>query len=180
MKRAVFLDRDGTITREVGYLADPDALEFIPGVAEAIAMLNHNEWLSIVVTNQSGTGRGYFTRESVERVHHRMQHMLSKEGAFLDAIYYCPHRPEDGCDCRKPRIGLLRQAVADFGIELSHSYVVGDKLSDMEMGRRAGCNTALVLTGYGKESENEAGHVSFVAPDLRAAVDWIVRQGKYL
>lgn len=176
MKQAVFLDRDGTINREVGFLSDPDMLELLPGVVEAIKMLNENGWLVVVVSNQSGIGRGYFTREMVKRVHQRVRDMLADQRVCLDAIYYCPHRPDAGCDCRKPEIGLLRQAVADFGIDLSRSYVVGDKPSDMEMGHRAGCGTVLVLTGYGGGTQDRITHVDFVAPDLCSAVHWILRE----
>jgi D-glycero-D-manno-heptose 1,7-bisphosphate phosphatase len=176
MRRAVFLDRDGTINREVGVLSDPDEVELLPGAAEAIARLNEDGWLVIVVSNQSGVGRGYFTEEAVEKVHQRLQMILSDEGARFDAIYYCPYHPDTGCDCRKPALGLLRQAVADFDIDVCRSFVIGDKVSDVEMGHRAGCRTALVLTGYGEEAQSKANRADFIAPDLYAAVDWVLEE----
>jgi D-glycero-D-manno-heptose 1,7-bisphosphate phosphatase len=178
MKRAVFLDRDGTINREVDFLSDPDEVELLPGAAEAIARLNKERWLVIVVTNQSGVGRGYFTEEAVRKVNQRLQTLLASDGALIDAIYYCPHHPDAGCDCRKPATGLLRQAVNDFDIDLGHSFVAGDKVSDVEMGHRAGCKTILVLTGYGKvvQSKVDGAEVDFVAPDLQAAVNLILEE----
>ncbi len=174
MRRAVFLDRDGTINREVGYVSDPDVLELLPGVAEAIKRLNQSGWLVIAVTNQSGIGRGYLSHEMVEGVHQRLEAMLAGEGAFLDSIRYCPHHPDAGCDCRKPAVGLICQAAADSHIDLSNSYVVGDKESDIELGHRAGTRTILVLTGYGKETQRRIDQVDFVASDLESAVHWIL------
>lgn len=178
MRRAVFLDRDGTINREVNFLSDRDEIKLLPGAGEAIGKLNEDGWLAVVVTNQSGIGRGYFTEEAVEKVHQRLKELLGDEGAELDAIYYCPHHPDAGCDCRKPATGLLRQAVADFDIDLNRSFVIGDKVSDVEMGHRAGCKTVLVLTGYGDESQSRTQMADHLAPDLRAAASWISEEGR--
>lgn len=183
---AVFLDRDGTICEEVGYLARPDQLRLIPGSAEAIAALNRAGILAIVTTNQSGVARGYFTEENVAAVHERLKGLLGEMGAKLDAIYYCPHHAEKGlgqyrvaCDCRKPLPGMIRRAATEFDIDLLHSYVVGDKITDIEFGRNAGLRTVLVLSGYGREEsqrlEAEGGAMpDFVANDLREAVSWIL------
>jgi D-glycero-D-manno-heptose 1,7-bisphosphate phosphatase len=178
MKRAVFLDRDGTINREVDFLSDPSEVELLPGASEAIARLNNGTWLVIVVTNQSGVGRGYFSKETVDSVHHKLQVLLTKDNARLDAVYYCPHHPDDGCKCRKPALGMLQQAVVDYDIDLQRSFVIGDKLSDVEMGKHAGCRSVLVLTGYGEKAKNEAKvkGVDFIAQDLPAAVNWILEE----
>jgi len=186
MKRcAVFLDRDGTIIEEVGYLKDVSGLRVLPQAAAAIRLLNEKGLLVILATNQSGIARGYFTEEDLEEIHQRLRDELASEGAFMDAIYYCPHSPEEKderhkgvCDCRKPSPRMLEQAALDFGLELRSCYVVGDKLSDIELGAATGCKTVLVLTGYGEEimremheSDVRADHI---AEDLASAVDWIL------
>ncbi len=184
---AVFLDRDGTICEEVGYLSRPEQLQLIKGSAEAICLLNRANIRVVVTTNQSGVARGYFTEEDVRAVHQRLEALLAAQGARVDAIYYCPHHPDKGegqyrvdCECRKPRPGMLRQAARDLPIDLSHSYVVGDKLSDIQLGREGGLHTCLVLTGYGEQEKEriEKGETSikpdFVAQDLHQAVNWIL------
>jgi len=177
-RRAVFLDRDGTINREVGYLRDPTQLELLPGAAKAIKLLNENGFLTLIITNQSGVGRGYFTEETLHRIHEKLQNLLAKEGAFIDAIYYCPHAPDANCECRKPETGLLRQAVIDLGVDLKHSYVVGDKWSDLEIGHRIGCKTVLILTGYGRQNlaKCRGRKIDYVASDLLSAVYWIINE----
>lgn len=182
LKKAVFLDRDGTINVEKDYLVRPEEFEFIPGVPEAIARLNHAGFLVIVVTNQSGVARGYFDVAAVHRLHAHLQRQLSAFGASIDSFYLCPHHPEQGvgefkvdCDCRKGNPGMLLQAAVDHAIDLANSYMVGDKLADVEAGNRAGCRPILVLTGYGPD---EAGKLTDaevpVVADLPAAVAYIL------
>ena len=176
MRPAIFLDRDGVICEEVNYLADPNRLRLLPGAAVAIKRLNDAGLATIVVTNQSGIGRGYFTAETVSAIHDRLRAGLAAAGASLDALYCCPHRPEEGCQCRKPQAGLLRRAAAEHGLELRASVMVGDKLSDLEAGRAAGCGTVLVLTGYGGRERHGVTVDDHVADDLADAVEWILAQ----
>ena len=156
MKRpAVFIDRDGTISEEVGYVNHPSRFRVFPYSAEAIRILNDNGWLAIVITNQAGVARGYFPEEMIASVHHRLKTDLAN--AQLDAIYYCAHHPSVGeppyrfdCDCRKPKTGLIDCAAKDFEIDLEASWMVGDRYSDVELARNAGLHSAFVLSGYGR------------------------------
>jgi D,D-heptose 1,7-bisphosphate phosphatase len=184
---AVFLDRDGTITHEVGYVDDLAKFHLMSRSAEAIRDLNRLGVKVIVVTNQSGVARGFFPESHVQAVHQRLQEMLTAEGGRLDAIYYCPHHPTEGrgpytyaCDCRKPEPGLLHRAATEHGIRLTDSFVVGDKLSDMGLAHRVGAKGILVLTGYGKEEQKKMQSPEetpdFVADDLLSAVRWIEKQ----
>ncbi len=154
-QKAVFLDRDGTINRYVGFLRNIDDFELLDGVAEAIRKINSSGYLAIVVTNQPVIARGEVTFEELERIHNKMETLLGKEGAYLDAVYYCPHHPHKGyegeipqlkmeCDCRKPKPGMLLKAAEDFNIDLSKSWMVGDGGNDIKTGRNAGCRTALI------------------------------------
>lgn len=181
--RAVFLDRDGTINVEKEYLYRPEDLEFIPGAPEAIAQLNQTGFLVIVVTNQSGVARGYFSLDDVNRLHQVMQQQLNDEGAHIDAFYLCPHHPDKGldayrfnCDCRKGKPGMILTAAAELNIDLQRSYMIGDKISDVEAGLAAGCRCFLVRTGYGEVARSEAMssnlNISIVA-NLSTAVDMI-------
>jgi len=152
----VFLDRDGTLIREKGYLHDPSAVELEEGAAEAVRRLNRAGVPVVVVTNQSGVARGLFDARAVERVHDALREMLAREDAHLDGVYVCPHHPEGrvaalrkACTCRKPAIGLLRQAVRDLGVQLRGSTLIGDKGSDMQCARNGGLVGILVTTGYG-------------------------------
>jgi D-glycero-D-manno-heptose 1,7-bisphosphate phosphatase len=184
MERAVFLDRDGTINEEMGYINHLDRFVLLPGAATAIRSINASGLKVVVITNQSGAARGYFPVALIDRVHEKMRRLLSEEGAFLDGIYTCPHghqpgKLEAGCDCRKPRPGLLFQAARDLNLDLVRSYVVGDRFQDVEMARRAGARAVLVLTGYGKGELEFVGPASpvkpdFVAADLPQAVKWIL------
>jgi len=182
LKKAVFLDRDGTINVEKDYLVRPEEFEFIPGAPAAIARLKRAGFLVIVVTNQSGVARGYFDIDAVHQLHEHLQRQLSADGAGIDGFYLCPHHPEHGvgefktdCDCRKGNPGMLLQAAKDYDIDLESSYMVGDKLADVEAGKRAGCQTILVLTGYGQSESRKLadGEVPVVA-DLPTAVDFIL------
>ncbi|MDO3379591.1 D-glycero-beta-D-manno-heptose 1,7-bisphosphate 7-phosphatase [Geoalkalibacter halelectricus] len=183
MRRAVFLDRDGTINVEKDYLFRSEDFEFIPGAPAAIARLNRAGFLVVVVTNQSGVARGFFDSEDVRRLHEHLQSELAAQGAAVDAFYLCPHHPEQGlgpykidCDCRKGHPGMLLQAAAEHGIDLEQSFMVGDKMADVQAGRRAGCRPLLVLTGYGTEDAKklQPGEAVVVA-DLAAAVDYILQ-----
>jgi histidinol-phosphate phosphatase family protein len=141
---AVFIDRDGTICKDVHYMSSPDQLELLPGVVEGISLLNSLGLKVIIVTNQSGIARGYFTEEALNEIHQKMLKMLSEEGARIDGIYYCPHHPNEGCECRKPKIGLLLKAAQDFKLDLKNCFMIGDKCIDVQAGRNAGCTTILI------------------------------------
>lgn len=144
VRRAVFLDRDGTLMLDRGYLGDPAGVELVPGAAFALRLLRDRGALLVLVSNQSGIARGLIARAQHERVHARFSEVLAGEGVALDAFYYCEHGPDDGCACRKPRPGMLRAAARDHGIDLASSWMVGDKPSDVEAGRAAGCKSALL------------------------------------
>jgi D-glycero-D-manno-heptose 1,7-bisphosphate phosphatase len=181
LRPAVFLDRDGTITEEVGYLNHASRFRMLPFVAAAIRRLNAAGLPVIVVTNQSGVGRGYFPEALVHTVHELMAHQLAQAGAKVDAIYYCPHTSAENCNCRKPKIGMLERAAHEHALDLQRSFVVGDRFGDMELARNGRARGVLVRTGYG---EGElAWHAAkwpvqpdFVAEDLAQAADWILRQ----
>jgi len=185
-RRAILLDRDGTVCEEVGYVNHVDRLRLIPGSAEAISRLNEAGFQTVVVTNQAGVARGYFPESLIGDVHDRLRELLAEAGARIDGIYYCPHHPEVGappyrvdCDCRKPRPGLLRRAAAEMGLDLASSYVVGDHVKDLEAGRTVGATPVLVRTGYGAgllawRTEDWRVRPTHVADDLAGAVDWIL------
>ncbi|HEX8183177.1 MAG TPA: D-glycero-beta-D-manno-heptose 1,7-bisphosphate 7-phosphatase [Blastocatellia bacterium] len=158
-RAAIFIDRDGTINKDTGYVSRPDELIIYPYAAEAVRLVNESGLKAIVITNQSGVARGLYTEETLAAIHDRMTRELAREGARIDAIYYCPHHPEIGdepyrraCECRKPGPGMLRQAAREHGIDLARSYVIGDKASDMNLATGAGAQGVMVLTGYGRET----------------------------
>ena len=162
---------------------DPSQFNMFPFAAGAIRRLNEAKLPVIVVTNQSGVGRGFFSESMVHTVHELMTQQLTAAGAHLTAIYYCPHTFDDDCHCRKPRPGLLHRAAREHAIDLSSSFVVGDRYGDVELAHGTGSRGVLVRTGYGEEDlrENSAGwpqQPDFVTDDLAAAVDWILRQAK--
>jgi D-glycero-D-manno-heptose 1,7-bisphosphate phosphatase len=186
--RAVFLDRDGTINEEVGYVNHCERFHLLPRTGQAIRLLNSRDFKAVVVTNQSGVARGYFPEALIGEVHQKMVGLLEAEGAHLDGIYYCPHHPDAGsppyrqrCRCRKPDTGLVERAVEDLDLDPSKSYVIGDRGKDMEFAHRIGARGILVLTGYGKgeweylrdQWKVKPGHV---AEDLYEAVRWILSQ----
>lgn len=142
--RAVFIDRDGTMAKDVHYCSRPEDFELFPNTAKGIRLLNKKGFKVIVITNQSGIARGYFTRENLAKIHEKMERELAEEGARVDAIYYCPHHPDDGCDCRKPKPMLVLQAAREHDIDLSKSFVVGDLRMDVELGRMTGCKSILI------------------------------------
>ena len=178
---AVFVDRDGTVVDEIGYQSDPDRIRVIPGAAGAISKLNKLGIPVVVISNQAGVARGLFTPGDLDRVHDRFVELLSAEGAFVDAAYYCPHHPEFDvdCDCRKPKPGLLLKASEELGIELGRSFMVGDRLIDVQAGRAAGTSTVFLRTGYGlRELQEHQADImrtaDRVCDDLAQAVDWIL------
>jgi D-glycero-D-manno-heptose 1,7-bisphosphate phosphatase len=173
--RAVFLDRDGTLIHDVGYLSRIEDVRIYPWTAEAIAKLNQAGFLTIVVTNQGGVGKGLYTEEFVREAHGLIERELAARGARLDALYYCPHHPEATlpayrceCRCRKPGTGMVEDAASRFQIDLSSSYIVGDTQRDMLLGFKAGLQTVLVLTGYGADEYESKRHEWPRPPDLVA------------
>ncbi len=174
----LFLDRDGTLNEEVNYLSDPADLRILPGVPEAIQRFNAAGWAVVIITNQSGIGRGYFTVETVAAVHAALTTELAAHGAHVDAIYVCPHHPDAQCECRKPKPALYRQALADLALADAPCVVVGDKLSDLEPGRKLGCHTILVRTGYGAALAAHPEMLPFtpdiILPDLPAVAAYLL------
>jgi D-glycero-D-manno-heptose 1,7-bisphosphate phosphatase len=181
---AVFLDRDGTVVREVDYMASPAQLRLLPRAAAAIRRLNEAGIAVVLTTNQSGIARGLLTEAGLAGIHALLQRRLARHGARLDAIYYCPHHPESGarpyrrrCRCRKPAPGMLRRAARDLNLALDRSYAIGDSPRDVDAGRRVGCRTALVRTGHGRDAERDhaaTAGADYVADDLFDAVCWIL------
>ena len=190
LRRAVFFDRDGTLNEEVGYVDSLDRFRLYPFAARAVRAVKDAGMLAVVLTNQSGVGRGLFDEEVVANVHRRLTSEMAQAGATLDAIYYCPHHPSAEveryrleCDCRKPSPGMMQQASAQFGIQLEESFVIGDRYLDVEMAQRAGASGILVRTGFGV-SEWEmfqakgAPQPDYVAENVLAAVEWVLQQLK--
>ena len=180
-RRAVFLDRDGTINQEVGYLHRVEDFVFIPGAPEAIRLLRGAGFLVVVVTNQAGIARGLYDEAALERLHEHLAVELAAAGTGIDASYFCPHHPRHGvgpyqvdCACRKPLPGMLLQAAADLGIALADSWLVGDKLSDIQAGLAAGCRPVLVRTGYGTATEPSLPAGVTACDDLLAAARLIL------
>lgn len=172
-QKAIFLDRDGTINKYVGYLRTPEQFELLDGVGEAIRKINLSGYLAIVVTNQPVIARGEVTVDGLQEIHNKMETMLGKEGAYLDGVYYCPHHPDKGfageveelkivCECRKPKAGLLLQAAKDFNIDLSQSWMIGDSENDVLAGRNAGCKTALIGESYYGQNLRVTSLLNFV------------------
>ena len=190
MRSAVFIDRDGTINEQRGYINHISQFVLLPGVGEAISLLNKNDHIVVVTSNQSGVARGYFPIELVQEIHKFMELKLKNDNAHVDGIYFCPHHP-DGvvpeysreCSCRKPNVGLIKQAEVELDIDIETSYVIGDRLLDIEFAHNANLPGILVLTGYGKgEVQYSMPHESiapaYVAEDLLRAVQWILKQDK--
>ncbi len=177
--KVLLLDRDGVVIRDRGYLADPEGVELVPGAAGAMARAKAAGWFLVGVSNQSGLGRGLISPAELEKVMHRMDRRLAAEDASFDAFYYCPHAPGQGCACRKPAPGLVEEAGLADGLD-GRSWVIGDKISDLELGLGLGTRAILVRTGYGAQVEQEAldrwgreGPVA-VADDLPAAIDIVL------
>lgn len=183
MKKAVFLDRDGTINVEKNYLYRSEDFEFIAKAPEAIALLNKHDYLVIVVSNQAGVARGYYGEDDVCRLHRYINEELEQYDAHIDAFYYCPHHPEAGigkyrirCHCRKPETGMLEQACGDFPIDVAASWMIGDNCGDILAGNRFGLKTILVETGYGQKLIEEGFDSNdYTAGDLFIAVNMILK-----
>ncbi|MCI5114681.1 MAG: D-glycero-beta-D-manno-heptose 1,7-bisphosphate 7-phosphatase [Candidatus Electrothrix sp. AW1] len=185
---AVFLDRDGTINEQMGYINHISRFILLPGVATAIRRLNEQNIPVVVVTNQSGLARGYFPPVLLDAVHAQMERELAAQDAHIDGLYICPHHPEAKekqfrkvCTCRKPQTGLLEQAAAELELDLTRSFMVGDRWSDLKCGNRVGATSVLVLTGYGRGDLEYIGPEQEIQPDkiaedLSEAVDWIIEQ----
>ena len=185
-KRAVFLDRDGTINVEVNYLQKVEQLELISGASTGIHLLNEAGYQTVVCTNQSAVARGYLSEAYLAKIHEELRNMLARKDARIDSFYYCPHHPAEGrppyrvkCDCRKPRPGMLVSAARDQDIDLKKSFVIGDKVSDLEAGAAVGCKSILVLTGYGRKFKRKLKHLrlqpAYIAEDILDACRWIVK-----
>lgn len=173
-RRFVLLDRDGTIIVERHYLSNPVGVELLPGVARGLRRMQELGLGLVVITNQSAIGRGFFDEARLNQIHARLRELLREEQVSLDGIYYCPHRPEDRCECRKPESALPNRAARELGFNPSDSLVIGDKECDIELGQRLGATTFLVLTGYGRETEaNKQVRPDYVVADLEAAASRI-------
>jgi histidinol-phosphate phosphatase family protein len=171
--RAVFLDRDGTIAPDVNYCRRPEDFNLFPDAGEAVKLLNNHGFKVVVITNQSGIARGYFTVQILARIHQKMADELGRSAAKLDAVYYCPHHPDEGCECRKPKTALFHQAVREMDIELDLSYVVGDSSIDIEAGKTLGCKTILVTTG--PKQGDRLTRSDYTSDSLIEAVQWILK-----
>lgn len=178
-KRFVILDRDGTLIVERNYLASPEEVKLLPHTAEGLRRIQELGWGRLVVTNQSGVGRGYFTLDTVADVHAHLRALLAESGATVDGFYICPHGPEEDCACRKPKTALVLQAAVEWDFDPAQSFFIGDKASDIELGRALGGSTILVLTGYGEE-HYRSGFVrpDYVVRDLREAAEVIASTSK--
>jgi D-glycero-D-manno-heptose 1,7-bisphosphate phosphatase len=178
MQKAVFMDRDGTVSEEIGYMYDAGLYKPFSYSGPAIRRINDSGMKAVLITNQSGIGRGYFDDAMVHKVHDILRAELARHSAKLDGIYYCPHVPDAGCDCRKPLPGLLRRAQKDLDLNLAGSYVIGDKYLDIETARAVGAKGILVLTGYGREEyqshKADAQQPDLVAENLAEAVEAIL------
>lgn len=173
----MFLDRDGVLNRDApGFVTRPDGLHILPGAAKAVALLKQAGFRVVVATNQSGVGRGLMTEDDLQAVHEKLLRELSAEGGRLDAIYYCPHTPWDGCDCRKPLPGMLLRASADHGLDLTRCYFIGDKPTDISAGKAAGCRTVLVLSGLEPTYRPEMfpDRPDHVCADVLEAALWVL------
>lgn len=175
--KAVFLDRDGTMAKDVPYCSRPQDFKLFPDTAKAVRLLNEHGFKVIVVTNQSGIARGYFTKETLAEIHQKMKEELAKEGAWVDAVYYCPHHPDDNCDCRKPKPKLVLQAAKDYDIDPKQSFVVGDLQMDIELGKAVGCKT--ILTGDPSAIGSEQAMPDAIIPNLLEAARTILEWAGY-
>ena len=188
LRPAVFLDRDGTVNEQMGYINHISRFHLLPDAARAIKLINDNNIPVVVVSNQSGLARGYFPEELLEEVNAKMEKLLAEAGASIDALYICPHHPEakeakfrQTCNCRKPKIGMLLQAADELKLDLSKSFMVGDRWSDIKCAHKAGCTPILVLTGYGKGDHQYIGPAQEIQPahtseNLYSAVEWILQR----
>ncbi len=166
MPKAVFLDRDGTLIEEVNYLSDFSQIKIYPFAYDAVKILNKLNFLVFIITNQSGVGRGYFSENFVKETNRIIIDDFNNKGALISDFFYCPHHPDNNCNCRKPNIGMIEKAVAKYNIELSSSFIIGDSDKDVQTGINAGIFPIQVLTGHGKDNISDSG---IVLPDLYTA-----------
>lgn len=175
MKKAIFLDRDGTIIEEVNFLSNADEAVLFPFTIEALRLLSEAGFILFVTTNQSGVARGFFGASAIASIHEKIQNELDAAGVRIESFYYCPHFPDDGCRCRKPNTGMIEKAIKGFDIDLSESWTIGDKKLDIGLGFNAGTRTALVTTGYGNAHSNSlTRQPDIIAENLLAAANLIV------
>ncbi len=188
--RVIFLDRDGTVNEETHYLHRPEEVRLLPGAAEGIKRWNDSGFQVVVISNQAGIGRGYYTEKDFWAVNERLNQLLGEKGAHIDGFYFCPHHPKAGigeyrraCRCRKPGIGMFEDAEKTFAVDKAHSYMIGDKRIDTQAGHNFGLRSVLVATGYGQEEaeqaqkeENQKKDYDFYAASLEEAADWILRE----
>jgi D,D-heptose 1,7-bisphosphate phosphatase len=179
--KAIFVDRDGTINVDVHYLDNPDNFEMYPGVQIGMKKLQEHGFKIIVITNQSGIGRGYLTEEQLSDVHEKMKQEFQKVGVTLDGIYYCPHHPEDKCNCRKPNTGLFEKSLPEHNINVEKSYMLGNSIIDIEAGKRIGVKTVLIPEPHVREDflskkPEWAYHPDYIADDFLNAVEWILKR----
>ena len=175
-KPAIFLDRDGTINKDIEYLHESEKFQLIPNVLHGLKKMQNMGYRLIIITNQAGIGLGYFTKEDFYSVNRKMFRMFSEESINIDKIYFCPHNITDNCDCRKPKTGLIEQAKKDLNLDWDHSYMIGDKTADIQTGLNAGLKTILVKTGTaGKDREYQIKS-DYVAKNLLDAANWILEQ----
>lgn len=188
MRPAIFLDRDGTINEEASYITLPEQLKLLPGAAEAVRTMRAAGYRIVVVTNQPVIARGDCTTEELMRIHDYMEMELSREGAFLDGIYYCPHHPDKGfageraelkmeCDCRKPGDGMLRRAAQELNLDLAQSWLIGDRTGDIQAARKCGIRSILLRTGMGGSDERYDAAPDYTFDDLLAAAHFVAGQG---
>lgn len=177
---AVFLDRDGTLIYEKHYLGDPQKIRFFRGVEAALRQLQKSGWKLIIGTNQAGVGRGIISKAQMHAVNNRLIALLEKKGVKIDALYACPHHPQEGCLCRKPNPGMIQQAAKKFQLDLKNSFVVGDNFSDIAWGKNTGLRAILVLTGYGRKTHREKKvHPDYVVRALPQAAKKILKEDHY-
>lgn len=178
LHRAVFLDRDGTLNEECNYLHRPEDWRWLPGVVDGLVKLHQAEYLLVVITNQAGIARGYYTEEQMHALHTWVNVQLRQHGVSISGFYFCPHHPEftpGGCTCRKPSPLLLKKAAAELNIDLGKSWMVGDKLLDIQAGNAAGCRSILVRTGYGEEEAAQCQGLASIATNFSEATAQILR-----
>lgn len=179
MNKAVFIDRDGTIAKDVHYCSKPENFKFLSTVFDGFRILTKTEFKLIVITNQSGIARGYFDEDTLNKIHEKMKNIIESEGGRIDAVYYCPHHPNDKCNCRKPNIGLFKKAAQDWDINLTESYYIGNKFLDVEAANNSGCKAVLVPSeepelGILYKPSGFRGRIDAVVNDFASAALWIV------
>ena len=176
MHKAIFIDRDGVINKDLGkYVTKPDEFEFIPGSVEALKKLHDSDFKVLIITNQGGIGKGTYTEKDVKDIHQKMHNLLGENGIELDGVYFCPHHPDGDCDCRKPRLGMIMKAIKEHDIDPKRSFFIGDKTTDVKAGKDIGCKTFLVQTGYAGKDNRCDVEPDFVVSDLLEAVNMILK-----